>query len=108
MLPEFFRWQKIENPSLKKYLQMVDDDYDPNNDDEEEKGDGDGGTKKVMNGVLVNMCYPMTDCKAKLEENDVVLEIDGVEGLVRISDVGVAIAGYRHRGRLTTKYLSTI
>ena len=74
-----FRWQKIENPSLKKYLQMVDDDYDPNNDDEEEKGAGDGGTKKVMNGVLVNMCYPMTDCKAKLEENDVVLEIDGVE-----------------------------
>ena len=41
-----FRWQKIENPSLKKYLKMVPDDYNPNHsesedDDEEEKQNGD-------------------------------------------------------------------
>jgi len=59
----------------------VDDEADPNTGDQEkeEEEKGDGATKPAMNGVLINMCYPMTDCKAILEENDVVLELDGVE-----------------------------
>ena len=74
-----FRWQKIENPSLKKYLKMVPDDYNPNHsdsdDDDEEKKD----KKDEKNGILINSVYPLTDCNGKLKVNDVLLEIDGVD-----------------------------
>jgi len=76
------RWQKIENPSLKKYLQMVsDDDHSPRSDAVDGDGDGDDEHKSdghALNGVLLNMMYPLTDCHSKLKQNDVLLEIDGV------------------------------
>jgi len=93
-----FRWQKIENPSLKKYLKMVDDDYNPNqsesDDDEDDENEDpeqemkDNVSKekkekkkkmKPMNGILINSVYPLTDCNNKLKENDVLLEIEGTE-----------------------------
>eukprot|EP01083_Nonionella_stella_P024400 67376_1 len=61
-----FRWQKIENWSLKKYLKMVAEDYNPRDHDND-----------AINGILINMIYPLTDAHSKLKENDVLLEIDG-------------------------------
>lgn len=60
---------------------MVDDDYTPDTEEaddveDEEKADGD---KQQINGILINMCYPLTDSKEKLKENDVLLQIDGVD-----------------------------
>eukprot|EP00485_Elphidium_margaritaceum_P013112 CAMPEP_0202694320 /NCGR_PEP_ID=MMETSP1385-20130828/8205_1 /ASSEMBLY_ACC=CAM_ASM_000861 /TAXON_ID=933848 /ORGANISM="Elphidium margaritaceum" /LENGTH=580 /DNA_ID=CAMNT_0049350139 /DNA_START=13 /DNA_END=1755 /DNA_ORIENTATION=+ len=124
------RWQRVENASLKKYLKMVDDDFNPNNssddgeddDDEEDDGKDDAnedmsaavqmlaslidvfGTensssdrsysnckainkkkkkkkkkRKAMEGILVNVTYPLTDMHDKLKPNDAILSIDGVD-----------------------------
>merc|ERR1712087_932946 len=60
---------------------MVDDDYNPNkSDDDGDDDDEEEEQKKNMkNGILINSVYPLTDCHDKLKENDVLLEIDGVE-----------------------------
>merc|ERR1719334_2014279 len=82
-----FKWQKIENPSLKKYLKML-----PNNEpesdvdksaDDEHKGDNDESNEEEkdaegLDGILVCSTIPLTDCADKLKENDVILAVDNV------------------------------
>lgn len=81
-----FKWQKIENPSLKKYLKMTnqksDDERadkdnksadDDDHDSEEEEKDTD-----ELDGILVCSTIALTDCATKLKENDVILSVDNV------------------------------
>eukprot|EP01084_Bolivina_argentea_P076997 139580_1 len=97
-----FRWQKIENPSLKKYLQMVEDDYDPNSADSDDENDTKDENNKGKNGILINSVYPLTDCHDKLYENDVLLSIDGInvgeDGTIKypFSEDGVSRINYTY------------
>eukprot|EP01084_Bolivina_argentea_P210783 358657_1 len=102
-----FRWQKIENPSLKKYYKMMSDENkdkkEENETDEEEKKDDDG-----FNGILINSTYPLTDCSNKLCENDVVLAMDeislGEDGTIPYEYPEDGVARINHRYIISNKF----